>query len=119
MMNTLCKAERLYKRTLIEKLFSNGNHSFTVFPLRIVYIKTDELDADNAILISVAKRHFKHAVKRNRVKRQIREAYRRNKSLLGKPENGHWLVAFIYLSDDILSSDAITASVCTALPKIG
>lgn len=118
-MDTLCKAERLYKRTLIEKLFSPGNHSFTVFPLRVIYVSTDELDADNAILISVSKRHFKRAVKRNRVKRQIREAYRHNKSLLSMPENGHWLVAFIYLSDDILSSATINNAVCTALQKIG
>lgn len=34
------------------------------------------------MLISVSKRHFHHAVDRNRVKRQLREAWRRNSDLL-------------------------------------
>jgi len=34
------------------------------------------------VLISVSKRHFHHAVDRNRVKRQLREAWRRNSDLL-------------------------------------
>ncbi len=117
-MNTLCKAERLYKRTLIEKLFARGNHSFTVFPLRIIYTSVDQLDDVNAILVSVSKRHFKRAVKRNRVKRQIREAYRRNKSLLKTDGEKHRLVAFIYLSDDLLPSHVIDNAVCTALQQI-
>ena len=115
-MNTLCKAERLYKRTLIEKLFARGNHSFTVFPLRIIYTSVDQLDV-NAILVSVSKRHFKRAVKRNRVKRQIREAYRRNKDLLNTDGEKHWLVAFIYLSDDLVPSHVIDNAVCTALQQ--
>lgn len=117
-MDTFCKAERLYKRTLIDKLFSTGNHSFTVFPLRVIYLSVDELDVDTAILISVSKRHFKRAVKRNRVKRQIREAYRHNKSLLTVPEGKHWLVAFIYLSDELLPSDKINTAVKSALQRI-
>lgn len=45
----------------------------------MVYLPVEELEADASILISVSKRRFKRAVKRNRVKRQIREAYRVNK----------------------------------------
>ena len=40
------------------------------------------------LLISVPKKRFKHAVDRNRVKRQVREAYRKNKSLLEGKVNG-------------------------------
>ncbi|NLI36748.1 MAG: ribonuclease P protein component [Bacteroidales bacterium] len=116
-MDTLCKAERLYKRTLIEKLFSRGSYAFTVFPLRVIYTSVDELDV-NAILISVSKRRFKRAVKRNRVKRQIREAYRRNKSLLKTDGEKHWLVAFVYLSDELLPSYVIDNAVCTALQRV-
>jgi ribonuclease P protein component len=117
-MDTFCKAERLYKRTLIEKLFSGDNHSFTVFPLRVIYTTVDELDVDTAILISVSKRHFKRAVKRNRVKRQIREAYRQHKTLLKVGEGKHYLVAFIYLSNELLPSETITKAVCGALQRI-
>lgn len=43
-----------------------------------------EKAASTELLISVSKRYFKRAVKRNRVKRQIREAYRKNKALIAE-----------------------------------
>ena len=82
MPNTLRKSERLDKKKVIEKMFAGGSRSFSVFPLRVVYLPVEELEAPVSILVSVSKRRFKRAVKRNRVKRQIREAYRKNKSLL-------------------------------------
>ena len=81
---TFSKAERLCSKKLIERLFSGGNKSFPAFPLRVVYmpLSADESEADVTILISVPKKRFKHAVKRNHVKRQVREAYRQNKHIL-------------------------------------
>ena len=79
MPNTLRKSERLDKKKVIEKMFAGGSRSFSVFPLRVVYLPVEELEAPVSILVSVSKRRFKRAVKRNRVKRQIREAYRMNK----------------------------------------
>ena len=76
MPNTLRKSERLDKKKVIEKMFAGGSRSFSVFPLRVVYLPVEELEVSASILISVSKRRFKRAVKRNRVKRQIREAYR-------------------------------------------
>ena len=67
---------------LIEALFENGSsQSVSAFPLRAVYqtIERREGHAPVQILISVPKKRFKHAVDRNRVKRQIREAYRRHR----------------------------------------
>lgn len=77
MLNTLHKTERLDKKKVIDKMFSGGARSFSVFPLRVVYLSVEELEAPVSILVSVSKRRFKRAVKRNRVKRQIREAYRK------------------------------------------
>lgn len=79
MPNTLRKSERLDRKKVIEKMFAGGSRSFSVFPLRVVYLPVEELEAPVSILVSVSKRRFKRAVKRNRVKRQIREAYRMNK----------------------------------------
>lgn len=45
-------------------------------------VEPSEQDAAASILISVPKKRFKRAVKRNLVKRQVREAYRKNKHLL-------------------------------------
>ena len=63
-------------------MFAGGSRSFSVFPLRVVYLPVGELDAPVSILVSVSKRYFKRAVKRNRMKRRIREAYRVNKQEL-------------------------------------
>ena len=38
------------------------------------------------VLVSVSKRHFKKAVDRNRIKRQLREVYRQHKQVLLSPQ---------------------------------
>lgn len=108
---TFCKAERLCSKKEIEELFSGGNaRSFSIFPLRIVYKPVARNEVPVSLLISVSKRHFKRAVKRNHVKRQVREAWRKQKYPLciRLQEKGEaYNIAFIYLSDDILPSDSI------------
>lgn len=121
MANTLHKVERLDKKKIIEKMFSGGSRSFSVFPFRVVYLPLEELEADASILISVSKRRFKRAVKRNRVKRQIREAYRVNKhGLLNAlaEKRCRLAIAFIYLSDQLVESSVIEDRMKTALAYI-
>lgn len=121
MANTLCKSERLDRKKVIEKMFAGSAHSFSLFPLRVVYLPVDDLEAPVSILISVSKRRFKRAVKRNRVKRQIREAYRLHKSLLlpAVEQKGCKLaVAFIYLSDRLVESSYIDKRMQLALSRI-
>jgi len=104
---TLAKAERISGRNNIEQLFSAPKKtSFTAYPIRVVWTTTAKTDSQPQarMLVSVPKRCFKHAVDRNRVKRQLREAYRKNKQLLIAPlanQQPHTAVsaAFIWLSD--------------------
>ncbi|WP_373718638.1 ribonuclease P protein component [Bacteroides heparinolyticus] len=121
MANTLRKSERLDKKKVIEKMFAGGSHSFSIFPLRVVYLQVEELETIASILVSVSKRRFKRAVKRNRVKRQIREAYRVNKhkllSVLAEKQC-RLAIAFIYLSDRPEDSSVIENRVKTALARI-
>ena len=64
-------------------MFEGGHSkSFSIFPIRVVYMPVEQGEVPATILISVSKRRFKRAVKRNRVKRQIREVYRKNKQPL-------------------------------------
>ena len=64
----MCKAERLNSKILIGKMFEGGNSkSFSIFPIRVVYMPIEQGEAPATILISVSKRRFKRAVKRNRV----------------------------------------------------
>ncbi len=112
---TLSKAERLNSKVMIERLFAGGNSSFPAFPLRVVYmwVGPEEGTADISILISVPKKRFKHAVKRNRVKRQVREAYRRNKYILldalkeMESPDKRLVMAFIWLDNQLHASEEV------------
>lgn len=115
---TLNKSERLNSKKLIERLFAGGNKSFPAFPLRVVYmpLAPEESTADASILISVPKKRFKHAVKRNLVKRRIREAYRHNKYILldalkAKDTPTKMVLAFIWLDNKIYSTEQVAYKV--------
>ena len=78
--NTFPLKEHLKSKKTIEQLYAEGA-SVTAFPLRAVFIEQakEEQEPVAAILISVAKKRFRHAVDRNLIKRRIREAYRTSK----------------------------------------
>ena len=121
MPNTLHKAERLNRKKVIEKMFAGGSRSFSLFPLRVVWLPVEELDAPVSILVSVSKRRFKRAVKRNLVKRRVREAYRLHKRpLLEVVEKAgcRVAIAFIYLSDRVADYEVIAGRMRTALQRI-
>ena len=123
MPNTLKKAERLDRKKVIGKMFIGGTgyRSFVVFPLRVVYLMEPELKSQASVLVSVSKRYFKHAVDRNRVKRQIREAYRVNKEPLLQTlatEGKKLAIAFIYLTDELKDTRFIESRMKIALSKI-
>lgn len=78
--NTFPLKEHLKSKSVIEQLYTNGA-SVTVYPLRAVFLEQEQEKQQTTatILISVAKKRFRHAVDRNLVKRRIREAYRTSK----------------------------------------
>lgn len=120
-MNHLRKPERLSRKKIIEKLFAGGSRSFSIFPLRVVWLPVEELNVQASLLVSVSKRRFKRAVKRNRVKRQIREAYRLNKQPLLEAlaeKDLRLALAFIYLSDELVDSTVIAEKMKIALVRI-
>jgi len=78
---TFSKNERLCSKKYIEELYKKGSSTF-LYPFRIVYLTQSSSELSGPfpkILISVPKRLFKKAVDRNKLKRQIREAYRKNR----------------------------------------
>lgn len=115
---TLSKAERLSWKRYVDRLFLNGQ-SFIAYPLRVVYLPIEEvLGVPASFLVSVPKKKFKRAVKRNLIKRQVREAYRVHKQelydslvLSGK----QLLVAFIYLDKEIVSFPEIEKAMIKAI----
>ena len=115
---TLSKEERLSWKRHIDLLFAKG-HAFVAFPLRVVFLSMDEsLSTHAAILVSISKKKFKHAVDRNHVKRQVREAYRLRKyNLLDTLEtnNKSILIAFIYLDKEIYPYTTIEKAMSKAI----
>ena len=113
---TLPKEERVSSKRMIDELFTGGNsRSLVAFPIRLVYKEVEKDDPQAQILVSVSKRYFKRAVKRNRVKRQIREAYRKNKHLLPQQEGKCIVMAFIWLDDHLRSSESVERKVVKLL----
>ncbi|MGV6860828.1 MAG: ribonuclease P protein component [Putridiphycobacter sp.] len=74
------KEEKLRSKKLIEALFADGK-KLKQFPFKLVYLEVtdDNWHFPAQIVISVPKKIIKKAHKRNRLKRQIREAYRTQK----------------------------------------
>ncbi len=82
MKYTLGKKERLKSKKLIEKLYKEGT-SVKAFPLRMVFLQTEHTsDYPAQVGVSVAKRNFKKAPDRNRLKRVMRESYRLQKEIV-------------------------------------
>lgn len=113
--HTLPKEERLCSRKALEELFGGGHYSTSAYPIRAVYMKTQETGIH--MMVSVSKRYFKRAIHRNRIKRQLREAYRLNKHLLVLPEGG-MNIAFLWTSHSILSTAAVFHKMQTILSRV-
>ena len=118
--HTFRKAERLCSKKHIETLFAGGSRTISAYPLRVVFMPVEEAKEPVQVLISVSKRHFKHAVDRNRSKRLIREAYRLNKQLLIEALGAQKLkLAFVWMSDDLADYTTIASKMKTLLERIG
>ena len=117
--HTFRKAERLCSKKRIETLFA-GSRAISAYPLRVVFRKKDE-EQPTQLLITVSKRHFKHAVDRNRIKRLVREAYRLNKSLLldsPSMRDKRLDLAFVWLSDELYDYPTVESRVKNLLQRI-
>lgn len=118
---TFSKNERLCSKILIDDLFSKGD-SFFKYPFKVIYKKVspdEELIAK--ILISVPKRIFKRAVDRIKLKRLIREAYRKNKYILtdtSKTNPSVFIIGFVYTQKSILSYQEIERKIILILQSI-
>lgn len=91
------KEEKLKSKKLFEQLFTEGK-SITTFPIKLLYTNAD-FDDDVHIKVGVVapKKKFRSAIKRNRVKRLLREGYRLNKHLVFNNIEGNFAFLFLYL----------------------
>ena len=101
--HTLNKSQRLKSRKITKELFLAGDSVFQ-YPLKCVYLKFKPQEGQtlNTLLFAatVSKRNFRQAVKRNLIKRHIREAYRLNKPEINQQQGGEhsWALMYIYVA---------------------
>ncbi len=119
MRQTLTKGERICSFKEIESLFSKGS-SFFHYPFKVNYILSAAVQNGYGagIIVSVPKRNFKRAVKRNLIKRRIRESYRLNKGTLVLSQDKKISIMFVYVSKHIMGYAEIETGLKQALEKI-
>lgn len=118
---TFKKGERLCSKKTIKELFADGN-SFFIYPFKIIW-KITELNSDYPvqILISVSKRNFKKAFDRNRIKRQIRESFRKNKNdfyEFALNNQKQYAIALIFSSKDKIPYKDIESKIILILQRL-
>lgn len=109
------KSEKLRLKKDIESLFEKGKNKFCM-PLSVKFIEIDEA-SKNLCGVSVPKRKMKKAVDRNRLKRQMREAYRLNKHIL-EVENAKYHMMFVYSKSEKLPYQDIEKAMIRLLKHI-
>jgi ribonuclease P protein component len=122
MMNfAYSKKERLRSKILIDKIFENGQklYNSNLKIIWLAHILPEQVPVQS--LVSVSKRRFKRANKRNLLKRRLREAFRKNKNDFYKSiENEGIQIALviIYNSDSLSDFKAIEKNLLTAFGNI-
>lgn len=112
--NTFSKKERICGKKDISRLLSEGRFGNSGC-LRYCFIRNNGAGCDR-IMVSVPKKLFKRAIRRNLLKRRIRESYRLNKKDLatGTPVD----IMFVYGSREISGFNEICSSVRQAISQI-
>ena len=111
---TFPKSEKLCGEQTVDHLYKNGKR-FVVWPLRVTYLQV--VEAPTQVLIWAPKALFKHAVDRNKLRRQMREAYRLNKDIIDG-EDMHYQVSFNYIDKEKQPYVIIEKAICKALKRI-
>ncbi|MBO7618320.1 MAG: ribonuclease P protein component [Bacteroidales bacterium] len=118
----LPKYERICKENDIQTLFDKGV-GFPVYPYRVIFLfhHDESRPVTCRLLVSVSKKRFHHAIKRNRVKRLIREAWRKNKAPLYEiccRDNISVDVALVYTATVIHSYEEMFAKTQKAVNEL-
>lgn len=111
------KKERLKSKKLIEQVFEEGK-SIKRFPLKLIYLKTPlPEDVPCQVAMAVPKKKVRQAVKRNRIKRLMRESYRLQKGDTFNKTVGNFALLFLYLGKESPEYREIDSAMTVLLDK--
>ena len=115
------KEERLRSKIIINLLFEKGA-SFAIGPIRTIWLNA-ELNSrfPVQVLIAVPKKNVPKAVKRNKIKRRMREAYRTHKGSLHQQliEVGKTVaIALVYTGREVVPYSAIEEKINLSLQRL-
>ena len=124
--NSFPKSQRLCSKKQLEELFANGERPLYAFPIRLISLckQFPATEPRVQVLVSVSKRRFKHAVDRNRAKRQLRESWRKNRDILFQvlPESladdQGLRIAFIWMADEPQSTALVERKMRSLLHRL-
>ncbi len=102
-------------------LFSTGT-SFFQYPFKIVTSSpSEQAKVPLRFMVSISKRNFKNATDRNRIKRQVREAWRTQKQPLFEvlvQQQKNLDVALIFTAKNILPSSEINNKIKRVITRL-
>lgn len=101
--------------TRVERLHAEGKKIYS-YPYRLYVLDSPDGKAEDAV-ISVPKKLFKRAVRRNLIRRRTREALRHLRT--GFPEVSGKDILIVYTSTAVLDYGKIVEGLRNALEKIG
>ena len=115
MSTTFPKHQKLKSRKDIKALFEEGK-VVTKYPVKLLWLPLSQQDTKAGF--AVAKRNFKSAVTRNKIKRLMREAYRLQKQEIQGQNKKTFTLLFLYIGKDVASFKTIDKAVLGALKKL-
>lgn len=120
-MPRFTRDERLRSKILIDCLFSDGK-SFFVYPFKVFWHPaSNELKFPAQLLIGVPRKNIRHAVKRNLMKRRIREVFRKNKNALYQQldaMNRKCLIALIFTGREAMQTSDLEPKIIIILQRL-
>lgn len=98
--------------TFVEQIYKQGN-KINSYPFKLYYLRTS---GEPQTVISIPKRLFKRAVKRNLLRRRTREAIRHIRA--NYPCLAHYSILLVYISTNLHDYEAIKQGLENTFGKI-